>query len=185
MSKHEWNENDKSNRFCFVSHIPEQREELKQSVRGFPFWAYIDHLAEKKPDSDEETHEHTHFMIRIKGTNSIKSIARTLGIPSNFVQICWVDRSYGRYFLHLDNPDKTQYKMSDIHTNKPSRFVIWQTDNQDDDVRRLYNDICKLKKGELSKKDFIDLHYVEIQSMGFYQKFNFLTSLDNTNNNTI
>lgn len=177
MSRQKWDENDKSNRFCFVSHMPEQRKELKEAVKGFPFWAWIDHQPEDTKEDEAEHKEHTHFMIKIKGTNSIKSIAKTLGLPSHMVQICWIERSYGRYFLHLDDPKKTQYKVSLVHTNKPSRFEVWMADNQDDDAKRLYNDICHLRSGSITKNDFINAHYIEIQGMSFFQKFNFFINL--------
>lgn len=163
-------EAQRTNRFCFVSSIPEQREDLKQKVKEYPFWAYIDHEADSKIDNEEDKGEHTHFMIKCKGTMSVRQIANQLAIPSHMVQPCRQERSYGRYFIHLDNTEKIQYKLSDITTNKPSRFVIWSTDNQDDDIRRLYGDLTKLRNGELTPKDFIDLHYVELSQLNLYQK---------------
>ena len=120
----EW-ENQRTNRFCFVSSLPEQRDKLKQLVREYPFWAFIDHIADSKQDDETDKGEHTHFMIKCKGTMSVKQIANQLDIPSHMVQPCRQERSYGRYFLHLDNPDKIQYELSSVTTNKISRFNIW------------------------------------------------------------
>lgn len=163
-------ENQRTNRFCFVSSIKEQRTELKEKVKEYPFWAYIDHIADSKIDNEEDKGEHSHYMIKCKGTMSVKQIANQLMIPSHMVQPCRQERSYGRYFLHLDNKDKIQYKISDVTSNKVSRFVIWSQDNQDDDIRRLYADLLKLRKGVIKAEDFIDLHYVEMSSLNLYQK---------------
>ena len=162
----------KSNRFVVVSHIPEQREALKEAVKNYPFWAYIDHF----PDSECQ-HEHTHFMFRIKGCRSCDSIAKELEIPSNFVEVLRFDRAYCRYFVHKDSPEKRQYKLEDIKTSSISRFKSALVDNYNDDCASLSYDLFKVKERGLTPDQFIEKHYIEIQNLNFYQKFNLITNL--------
>lgn len=173
--------NQSGNWFCCVSNIDEQREELKKAVLEFPFWSWIDH----EPD-DEHGKPHTHFMFRTKGTMKIKHIAGQLNIPANMVQLVGLGehksgkgkRAYGRYMIHLDSPDKKQYTINDIHTNRKVNFEIWITDNQDTDVRRLFADLQKIRDKELSVSQFVDLHYLELQQMNMFQQVNIFRTLN-------
>lgn len=155
--------------FVAVSHEESSRDFLKSNCEDFPFWGWIDHVPDKEVD-DSDCHFHTHLIFRTAGTRRIKDVADKLQIPPNFVQKCRNIRSMLRYFIHLDNPDKVQYSESDVHSNKISEFKVAWTDNSDNDVRRLFNDVKRLRSGEISLDNFVDLHYVEFQKMPFYQK---------------
>lgn len=66
--------------------------------------------SEKKP--------HIHFLIVFEGNKSfeqVKEITDRLNAP--IPQKCMNPRGLVRYFIHLDNPDKTQYKKDDIKTH--------------------------------------------------------------------
>lgn len=155
--------------FTAVSHQEESRNNLKKHCVDFPFWAYIDHSPDKEDDENDK-HFHTHLLIRSAGTRRIKEIAEQLEIPPNFVQVCRHRRSLMRYFIHLDNPDKIQYKLEDVHTNKVSAFELAFQDDNDDDCKRLFSDLNRLRYGEITLDDFVSQHYVEFQKMPFYQK---------------
>lgn len=155
--------------FTAVSHDEECRAKLKKNCEDYKMWGWIDHQPDKETD-EEDKHFHTHLIIRSQGTRSIYDIAKQLDIPSNFVQTVRNRRSLMRYFRHLDNPEKIQYSESDVHTNSLSSFKIAWTDNSDDDVRRLFSDLDKLSQGRINRSEFVDLHYMEIQKMPFYQK---------------
>lgn len=162
-------EKDKGCWFSVVSHDEEQRKLLKERVKEFKFWAWIDH----KPDIEsveEDSHFHSHFMIGTNATRSVKQISDSLEISSNFIQKVRYKRAYGRYFIHLDNPEKIQYTISDIHSNKRSMFEIWKQDIVDSDVTSLFKELSDLKLGFTSVDDFIKNHYYEFQSMPFYQR---------------
>lgn len=168
--------------FTTVSHDTQTRETLKINCQEFPFWAWIDHRPDKG-DDEEEVHYHTHVLVRTIGTRTIRQVADRLDIPSNFVQLVRQPRSLKRYFRHLDNPEKVQYSEDDVHTSNPSEFKIASIDNKDCDIRRLYNDLILLRRGELSMNDFLELHYVEVQKLNFYQKvrlFDILQAQDTT-----
>lgn len=167
--------------FSIVSHDEEQRKLLKERVKEFKFWAWIDH----KPDKEEEEsdkHFHTHFMIGTNATRSIKQISDSLEIPSNFIQKVRYKRAYGRYFIHLDNPEKIQYSISDIHSNKRSMFEIWKQDIIDSDVKTLMSEVNMLCFGQLTPDEFIDRHYYEFQSMPFYQRLRLTSHIDDLYN---
>lgn len=162
-------EKDKGCWFIAVSHDLATRTLMKENCKEFPFWGWVDHKPDKE-DDESDKHFHTHVIIRTAGSRSIKQVSATLGVPSNFVQVCRNKRSQMRYFRHLDNPEKIQYSADDIHASSLSNFQIAWTDNSDDDVRRLYADLVKLRQGRIRPADFVDLHYIEFQKMPFYQK---------------
>lgn len=155
--------------FISVTHKNDLRESMKEKIKEFPFWGWVDHLPDKETDEFDK-HFHTHFILRTAGSRSVNQVAQILGISGQFVQVCRNKRSQMRYFRHLDNPEKIQYLANDIHTNHPSTFQIAWTDNQDDDVRRLFADLDKLRNGQITRSEFVDLHYLEFQKMPFYQK---------------
>lgn len=155
--------------FTAVSHDAECRDLIKKNCQEFKAWYWIDHQPDKETE-DSDKHFHTHVVVMTAGTRSVWQVAQTLGIPSNYVQKVLQRRSMLRYLIHLDNPDKIQYKPEDVHTNRRSSLSIEFTDNQDDDVRRLFCDLDRLSTGLINRNQFVDLHYVEIQKMPFYQK---------------
>lgn len=156
--------------FTFVSHDAEQRDKLKEEVKEFPFWGYIDHKPDKGND-EEEKHFHSHYIIYTRGGRTILQLSKNnLSIPSNFIQKVRGRRGLMRYFIHLDNPEKVQYSEADIVTNDILKFKEAWTDNQFSDIKALYKDIERFRLGELSFADFIDLHYMEFSKMPFYQK---------------
>lgn len=168
-SKNHLKEPERSNTsdhiFTTCSHVPEIQEHLKQAIKTFPRWAYIDHL----PDSDDGS-PHTHFYLETSGSYKLKTIANRLGIDNNYVQFVDNPRTIKRYFLHLDNPEKKQYLLSDIITNIPAQFKCATIDNSDDDVMRLFADLDKLRRGSISRDEFVSLHFPEIQKMPFINK---------------
>ena len=162
-------EKEKAVWFTAVSHDAVCRDIIKKNCQEFATWYWIDHQPDKETE-EADKHFHTHVVVMANGTRSIWQVAQTLDIPPNFVQVVRQKRSMLRYLIHLDNPEKIQYKPEDIHTNKPSSLSVQFTDNQDDDVRRLFRDLDKLAMGRINRSQFVDLHFPEIQKMPFYQK---------------
>lgn len=163
--------------FNGVTYDMESINNIKESIKDYPFWAYIEHKPDKETEESDK-HFHLHFLLKANGSRSIKQVADSLSLPSNFIQKTKSKRSYGRYFIHLDNPEKIQYTIDNISCNKISQFKLWFQDNQDNDVRRLYSDLKKLRQGSISTEDFIDLHYCQLLQMPLYQQMRLLISLD-------
>ena len=74
------------------------------------------HDADLNGDGSEKK-SHIHFIVSFEGNKSfdqIKEITDLLHCP--IPQLCRNVRAYVRYFIHLDNPEKWQYKVSDIRS---------------------------------------------------------------------
>lgn len=162
-------EKEKGCWFTAVSHDEECRARLKQNCKEFPFWGWIDHVPDKETEESDK-HFHTHLIIRTAGSRSIKQVSDVLNIPSNYCQVVRQKRSLMRYFRHLDNPEKHQYSEQDVHASSLATFKIAWEDNSDDDVRRTFYDMQRLQRGQINSSEFVDLHYLELQKMPFYQK---------------
>lgn len=163
--------------FVAVTHDYDSIQKLKTTLKEFPFWGWVEHQPDKATE-DSDRHFHLHGILRTAGSRSIKQVSDTLGLPPNYIQVCRNKRSMMRYFRHLDDPDKIQYPEEAVHASSLAQFKIAWQDNADDDVRRLFSDLAKLKLGMVSPKDFIDLHYIELQKMPFYQKIKTYEFLD-------
>jgi len=158
--------NEKGSWFVGVTHDLSLAENIKTSILDFPDWAWILH----QPDSDDGT-EHIHFMVRANGTRSIKNIADKIELPGNYIQIVKNLVGMRRYFMHLDEPDKHQYDVYDVHTNNHGLFRQAKDGNKgSSDIFKLYSDYCRLTIGSISPKQFIDEHCDEMERMPFSQK---------------
>ena len=92
------------------------------------------HDADLNGDGSEKK-KHIHFLVSFDGNKSfeqIQEITDMLHCP--IPQLCRNVRSMVRYFIHLDNPDKHQYKREDIKTHGgfeiEEYFGRSQTDNR-------------------------------------------------------
>lgn len=158
-------EKEKGTYFCVVTNDNYCRTNIKQICSDFPCFAWIDHL----PD-DENGSEHTHFLLRNTGTRTVKQMADRLEIPSNFVQVCRKVTAFRRYMLHADNPEKRQYSLDDIHSNRLIDFKIALEGNESKDVFSLYRDFSSLSSGDITPHEFIERNLIEIQKLTFSQK---------------
>lgn len=156
----------RSNWFCTTSNIPEQMELLKESCKCFKRWFWIEH----QPDL-EDSKVHIHVMVMYGGSCFIRTAASLLGVPEHMVQFVeHGHRSYGQYMVHKNSPDKIKYSSDDVHTNYPGIYKSMLCDSANDDINSLYHDLQNFKRGKISLNDFIELHYLEFQTMPFYQK---------------
>lgn len=165
--------------FITNTHIPELAEDMKNRIKTFPRWAYIDH----EPDSEDGS-PHTHFYLETSGSYKLKTVARRLGIEPNYVQFVDNSRSSIRYLIHADHPDKKQYTPDDIISNCPGYLKCNFVDNSDDTIYRLFDDLDKFFLGEISRRQFVDLHFPQIQKMPFMNQVRLYTLLrfDNPDN---
>lgn len=164
MTKLEKHLNETYNCFCFVTHDLELADSIKKIILDFPFWAWIEH----EPD-DEDGTKHIHFLIKTNGTRKIKHIQDKINLPGNFIQTCKSFVGYQRYFMHLDNPEKHQYKLTDVHTNDHSSFRAAISPLKPD-LMEVYNDFNALRSGKMKPQDFVIKNSIQIDKMPFYQK---------------
>lgn len=152
--------------FCAVTHDLSLAENIKITILDFPDWSWIYH----DPDRDDGS-PHVHFMFRANGTRSIKNIADKIGLEGNFIQIVKSEVGHRRYMMHLDDPEKHQYDVLDVHTNNHSLFRQAKEGNAGKgDIFKLYNDYCRLCDGLINPKMFIQEHYDQMEKMPFGQK---------------
>lgn len=83
------------------------------NLKGYKNWAYILHQPE-----ESEKKEHYHIIIKLDNATTCESISKTLGIPLVHVKYVRNIRAMCRYLVHLDDPDKIQYSLSDVHVSK-------------------------------------------------------------------
>ena len=159
--------------FCSVTHDLALAQEMIKTLPDFTSWAYIKH----QPDSEDGT-EHYHFLVRNNGTRSVQQIADKLGISGQYVQVCRKVVAFRRYMLHLDQDEKIKYTIDDIHTNRLPDFKSAIMGNDKRDVNVIFQDWKRLRSGEITSDEFIQLNWVDIQNMPFYQKIKTLELLD-------
>lgn len=72
------------------------------------------HDADLNGDGSEKK-KHIHFIIAFEGMKSFDQICEiTERLHCPIPQVCRNPRGLVRYFIHIDNPDKHQYKVEDI-----------------------------------------------------------------------
>lgn len=162
----------KASWFCGTTKLPSDMENIECNIKEFPFFAYIFH------DADSEcADKHIHFLINIRGSRSIKSIAESLMCDYGDVQKCDRPKSYARYLIHADNPEKVQYQTSQVITNNPDRYSFFICDVATDSSD-LYSDYVALRDGRILTSDFIAKYKGEFANLNFYQKIRVFSELD-------
>lgn len=65
-------------------------------------------------ENGEIKKEHTHVLFKVgENARHLNAIAKEIGIPGNYLQGC-NKTAMLRYLIHLDNPNKTQYKIEEV-----------------------------------------------------------------------
>lgn len=172
MSRTKDRQKDRGNWFVCVSHEPTEIETLKTTCKNFKRWFYVEH----EPDT-EEGRPHIHVMVMYGGSCYIRTCARILGVPENFVQFCDCPRAYGQYMIHKNSPEKKQYQVSNVLTNVPGLYKSMLVDTSDSDISSLFNDLRRLSRGQVTLDEFVQAHFNELQTMPFYQKIKVYESL--------
>ena len=152
----------------------ENIDNIKKYIIEFPFYAYILHI----PD-DECNSCHIHFLVNTRGRVSIKHIAEKLGCDYGVVQLTDREKSYSRYMLHLNNPEKKLYKITDIVSNDIDRFSSFLSDTVPS-CPDLFSDFTALKSGRISRLDFVEKYKGELSHLNFYQKIRVFAEIDRT-----
>ena len=151
----------------------EDMDNIKFFITGMPFYAYIIHT----PDNDN-SNNHIHFLLNIRGTNTIKNIAESLHCDYGDVQVCRNHAVYARYMLHLGFDDKSdKYSISDVVSNDIDRFSSFISDIHYP-ISTIYSDFQYLRSGRISRADFIEKYKGEFSTLNFYQKIRIFKDID-------
>lgn len=81
-------------------------------------YALIEHDSDIDDDGQIKK-PHVHVFIRFPNPRYLNSVSKDLGIASNYIRPCGDSRSFVRYLVHLDSPNKFQYDSNKIITNVP------------------------------------------------------------------
>lgn len=81
-------------------------------------YALIEHDSDIDDDGQLKK-PHVHVFIRFPNPRYLNSVAKDLGIASNYIRPCGDSRSFVRYLVHLDSPNKFQYDPHQIVSNIP------------------------------------------------------------------
>ena len=88
-------------------------EDIMFCLHGFKYWAWIRH----DPEEDEKL-PHYHILIKLENATTIESISKKTGVPIHKIQYVKNIRAMCRYLIHLDDTDKIQYSIDDVHVSK-------------------------------------------------------------------
>lgn len=98
-------------------------DDLVQTVEPHRY-AWIIHDGDINPDTGELKDPHIHFFAQVESPRSLQWFSDLLEVPVNQLQRVKSTRAILRYFCHLDNPEKSQYEVSDVKANFDYQSVV-------------------------------------------------------------
>ena len=101
-------------------------KEVLRIIKSQKKWAYIKHI----PESNEKK-EHFHIILSFENATKKDTLAKKLGIPSNYIDEIKSFRTICRYLIHKDDEDKYQYSLDQV---KVSRLFEKEYNMQFDDL---------------------------------------------------
>lgn len=60
---------------------------------------------------------HIHWVGRKKNATTLSKVSKVSGVGENMVEFCRNFKKMVRYLVHIDNPNKYQYKIEDVECN--------------------------------------------------------------------
>ena len=151
--------------FRGTTKCPADIDNIKLNISEFHYYAFIFH----KPDDDDDR-LHIHYVLQCNGTRSLKSVADTLGVDGQYLQKSTRPRGAIRYLIHLDNPEKEQYKFDDIFTNDKDFTRSFMTDNNQCSSSDLFEDLVLVRNHRMSCSDFISKYQWHLDRLPLYQR---------------
>lgn len=89
-------------------------------------YAYICH--DRDIDENGEIKKaHWHLLLSFETKKSLSLIAKMLHVEENLIEVVNNYKSLERYLIHLDNPDKAQYKPSEVISNYDYEVQVYST----------------------------------------------------------
>ena len=89
-------------------------------------WAYICHNRDID-ENGEVKKAHWHLLLSFETKKSLSLIAKMLNVEENLIEVVNNYKSLERYLIHLDNPDKEQYKPSEVVSNYDYEVQVYST----------------------------------------------------------
>ena len=145
---------------CLV--YEEQIHDFRCALLSSPFeFALICH--DRDVDENGELKKrHYHAVVISDKREFHTTLAKKLCIDERFVQMPYTNEPNGamRYLLHLDNPEKMQYKTEEIETNinteKFDKYLVKvEKISPDEKNDRILDDIELLAHGQIGYREFL------------------------------
>lgn len=119
-------------------------EDILSIVRnwGYQEWAYILHDRDVKADG---TPKKPHYHVCIKTVPSkLSTVARTLGIPENYVQRVKSWRKMMIYLTHDETVDKAKYNVEEVICSDSQNYLkYFDSSSEEEDANKLLNYILE------------------------------------------
>ncbi|MBQ9099697.1 MAG: hypothetical protein IJY50_09760 [Clostridia bacterium] len=143
----------------------EHVESVRAGLKAFGYrYAMIKHDQDINEDGTAKK-VHFHLVVMSDKREFQYTIAKRLGLDNRFVQAPLATKPNGavRYLLHLDNPEKPEYKQVDLDTNlAPAELeeVLQKVTEQteEDKNETLLEDIESLALNQIGYKAFLRTH---------------------------
>lgn len=153
-----------------------------QIVKGQKNYAYIKHMPE-----ETEKKPHYHVILSFENATKKETLAKKLGIPSNYIDPIKNFRTICRYLIHKDDEDKFQYDLSQVRVSTcfDRKFKMQFNDIESEDmiIDNIYNFITKLSNEKYIEAQRLLIQYVNTHCYDTIYKryrFEFLDYLKNT-----
>lgn len=107
------------------------KEVIKYIEKNWKHYAYIEH-----DEDDENKKKHTHVLMHFDNKRYNTAISKEIGVPSNYiVNVNLIP--YLRYLIHLDDEDKKQYTIDEVHGTLQNKLRSILTNNKLDEVEQV------------------------------------------------
>lgn len=102
---------------------------------GYDEWAYIVHDRDKKDDGSPKK-AHVHVILKKSTPTALGTVARQLGIPSNYVQRVRNWKRMVLYMTHDEQDDKVKYELEELISSDPKKFESYFKDEDESEQAR-------------------------------------------------
>lgn len=124
-------------------------------------YAFIKHL----PESNERK-EHFHVILRFENATKKETLARKLGIGTNYIDEVKAFRTMCRYLTHIDDEDKFQYSVEQVKVSKCFQRDYYKTfddiESEEEIINKIYSFISKVGKLPYNEAVISLITYVNI-----------------------
>lgn len=103
-------------------------------------WAYIVHDSDVDEDGNPKK-THVHWYGYLENGKTVKAFAKKLGLAENELEIIRKEKSYIRYLIHADSPDKFQYEPEQVTSSDTLDFMSYVTKGESATAKLIFNHI--------------------------------------------
>lgn len=153
-----------------TEHRPDKFDDIIRVAKSsYQFYWYIFHDKDKDENGNLKN-KHLHIVMYDKSPSTLDKHAKLFEgiVPRHSLEACRNGRACIRYLIHKDDPEKFQYSINEVVTNKLPQLLSAIEDS--DSVCSLYEDYERLRTAQISVGEFIQKYKQNLSSMNFYQQ---------------